>query len=303
MDTSPHRSDLLQVNGIRVHYLDWGGSGPVLLFLTGMGLSAHIYDQFAPRFVDRFHVMAVTRRGQGDSDYPETGYDPDTLTEDLRQFMGALGIDRAILVGHSMANVELCHFSALYPDRVLKLIFLDAAYDRTKFGVLREKNPLRDVQPPHEDQFTIEDYIAYTKKNFPMFAEIWSELWDEEILHSVAQDAEGRIVDKMSDQIGAAMMDGMKFYVPETANLKVPVLSIYAIWEGEDFPDHLTDEQKAQMREFIKTVRLPLQRECIEQFRREVPHAKIVEIPNGHHYCFIKHAQLVYDEMREFLRA
>jgi pimeloyl-ACP methyl ester carboxylesterase len=302
MDTSPHRSDFVQVNGIRVHYLDWGGGGPVLLFLTGMGLSAHIYDQFAPRFTDRFHVMAVTRRGQGDSDCPETGYNADTLTDDLRQFMDAVGIDRAILVGHSMANVELCHFSALYPDRVLKLIFLDAAYDRTKFGVLHEKNPLREVQPPHEDQFTIEDYIAYTKKNFPMFAEIWSELWDEEILHSVTKDAAGRIVDKTSDQIGAAIIDGMKFYSPESSSLKVPVLSIYAIWEDAYFPDHLTEDQKAQVLEFINTVRLPLQRECIEQFRRDVPHARIVEIPHGHHYCFIKHAQLVYDEMREFLR-
>ena len=81
------------------------------------------------------------------------------------------------------------------------------------------------------------------------------------------------------------------------------MLSIYAIWDGEDFPGQLTDDQKAQMREFINSVRLPLQRDCIEQFRRDVPRARIVEIPHGHHYCFIKHAQLVYDEMQKFLQA
>jgi non-heme chloroperoxidase len=126
MDHSPHKSDFVTVNGIRLHYLDWGGSRHVLLFLTGLGLSAHIYDKFAPRFADRFHVIAMTRRGHGDSDYSAGGYDPDTLTEDLLQFMDVLKIDRAILVGHSFANIELCHFSALHPERVLKLVFLDA---------------------------------------------------------------------------------------------------------------------------------------------------------------------------------
>src|SRR6266508_315876 len=117
MDTSPYKSDFVDVNGINLHYLDWGGDGPVLLFLTGMGSSAYIFSIFAQRFVDRFHVLVLDRRGHGDSDYPETGYDPDTLTEDLRQFLDALKIDQVILAGHLMAYIELCHFTALYPER------------------------------------------------------------------------------------------------------------------------------------------------------------------------------------------
>ena len=131
MDKSPHKSGFVHVNKINLHYLDWGGSGEVLLFLAGMGCNAHIFDDLALRFTDSFHVMALTRRGHGESDHPETGYDVDTLTEDLRLSLDALGIEKAILTGHSMANVELSHFSALYPERVLKLIFLDAAYDRS----------------------------------------------------------------------------------------------------------------------------------------------------------------------------
>jgi len=301
MDTSPHKSDFVNVNGIRLHYLDWGGEGPALVFLAGMGCSAHIFDKFAPRFTDNFRVVALTRRGHGDSDYPETGYDVDTLTEDVRQFMDALGIDKAILAGHSMANVELCHFSALYPARVLRLIFLDAAYDRTKFKVLREKNPLTDVQPPQEDHFTIESYIAYTKRVRPDLAEIWSDLWDEETLHSVMKSPEGKVVDKMSDKIGNALLGNLGPYSPEDSKIQAPVLSIYSIWDDYRFPDYLTEEQKVLSLEFAKTVRLPIQRECIEQFRRDVPHAKIVEIPQGHHYCFIKHADFVFDQMRKFL--
>ena len=85
MTTANHISGFVNVNGIRLHYLDWGGSGPALIFLTGMGSSAYIYNRFAPRFTDKFRVLGLTRRGHGDSDYPDTGYDADTLVEDIRQ--------------------------------------------------------------------------------------------------------------------------------------------------------------------------------------------------------------------------
>lgn len=309
MDTSPHESNFVDVNGIRLHYLDWGGNGTVLLFLTGMGLSAHIYDKFAPRFTDKFHVIALTRRGHGDSDYPETGYDIDTLTEDVRQFMNVLNIDKAILVGHSMSYIELYHFAALHPERILKLVFLDAAYDRTSpvFKTMMEKNPLRNIQIPgiSDDYYSIEDFVAAIKRNHPLFAAVWGEVMDEDLLHSVKKSPEGKIVYKMSDAIDKTLNDTMNSYTPEDSKIQAPVLSIYAI-NGSDYylsPDYMTEEQKALVIEFFDTVRPRLQRELIEQFQRSVRHARIVEIPNGHHYCFIKHEELVFDEMRKFLLA
>src|SRR4029453_1229910 len=97
----------VHVNGIRLHYLDWGGEGSTMIFLTGMGCSAYIFNKFAPRFTDKLRVLSLTRRGQGASDYPETGYDVDTLTDDIRQFMDCLCVEKAILAGHSLAGVEL----------------------------------------------------------------------------------------------------------------------------------------------------------------------------------------------------
>jgi pimeloyl-ACP methyl ester carboxylesterase len=102
MNLPNHKSDFVNINGIRLHYLDWGGKGPTLIFLTGMGSSAYIFNKFAPRFNDKFCVLALTRRGQGDSDYPETGFDADTLTEDIRQFMDRLNVEKAIFAGHSL---------------------------------------------------------------------------------------------------------------------------------------------------------------------------------------------------------
>jgi len=307
MDSSPHKSDFVNVNGIRLHYLDWGGSGPVLLFLPGLGCHAYIFDRFAPRFTDKFHVLALTRRGHGDSDYPETGYDIDTLTEDIRQFMDALQIERAILAGHSYAGIELSHFAALYPERILKLVFLDAAYDRSspECKTMMENNPLKGVEIPgtQADYYSIQDYADFLKRAYPSLGEIWGELQDEHILHEVRITPEGRVVDKMSDAISKALTDTSTSYVPEDAKIRAPVLNFYAMRDNTYFvaPSYMTEEQQARMIDFFEKFQKPWNLHSIEKFRRDVPHARIVEIPHGHHYCFIRHEELVFDEMRRFL--
>jgi pimeloyl-ACP methyl ester carboxylesterase len=307
MDTSPHKSDFVQVNGIHLHYLDWGGSGDVLLFLAGMGCNAHIFDNFAPRFADKFHVIALTRRGHGESDHPEIGYDVDTLTNDIRQFMDALGINQAILVGHSLAGAELSHFATLYPEQVLKLIFLDAAYDRSSasYKNMLEKHPLRKFQAPgaDDDHYSADDYFAGIKKTYPSLAAIWGEVMQEQSLHEITQTADGKVIDKMSDEIGKALNDMMASYVPEDAKIKAPTLGIYAISNGCYYisDDWMTEEQKYHVKDYFETVSNSCVTENIEKFRRNVPHAKIVVLPEGHHYCFIKKKEEVYDEMRKFL--
>jgi pimeloyl-ACP methyl ester carboxylesterase len=307
MDKSPHTSDFVNVNGIRLHYLDWGGNGPVLLFLPGLGCNAYIFNQFAPRFTDKFHVLGFTRRGHGDSDYPETGYDIGTLTEDIRQFMDCLKIEQTILAGHSFAGIELSHFAALYPERVLKLVFLDAAYDRSspECKTMQENNPMKGVPIPGEkdDYYTIQEQVAFLQKAYPSFAAIWGELMDEHHIHEVKRTPEGTMVYKMSDEISKAISNTVASYVPEDAKIRAPVLSIYAIKENtySVAPAYMTEEQQAQMIDFFDRFQRPWSMHSIEEFRRNVPHARIVEIPNGHHYCFIKQEDLVFNEMRRFL--
>jgi pimeloyl-ACP methyl ester carboxylesterase len=139
------------VNGIRLHYVDWGGAGPALLFLTGLGDSAHAFDSLAPSFTDRFRVLAVTRRGQGQSDKPEAGYDPRSLAEDIRAFLDAMHIERATLAGFSVAGSEETRFAGLYPARVEKLVYLDSA-DDYKSGYELATNPRSKYPLPLPDR-------------------------------------------------------------------------------------------------------------------------------------------------------
>jgi len=303
LNNSNCKSDFVTINGIRLHYLDWGGDGPALIFLTGMGATAYIFDKFAPRFTDKFHVLALTRRGHGDSDYPETGYDADTLTEDICQFMDQLNIEKAILAGHSLAGVELTHFAATYPNRIEKLIYLEALDDRRGLPAIHRQNPLRKIEIKREESIphTFEEYIADTKRNSPSIANIWSELWDVEMAHEVKLNEEGIFVERMPDSVAEMMFENLwNGYTPKRVDAIIPTLSFYAL--GTPTQSNVyTDEQKASFDQYFQNVRNPFYMSLISEFQSRFPHAKIVTLPDGHHFCFIAQEELVYNEMQKFL--
>jgi pimeloyl-ACP methyl ester carboxylesterase len=146
------RHGFAPVNGIKLHYIDWGGTGPAILFLTGLGDSADSFDSLAMRFTDRFHVWGLTRRGQGQSDKPDSGYDPQSLADDVRAFMDAIGIPRATLIGFSVAGSEMTRFATRYPSRIDRLVYMDAADDYMSGYELatnpRTRYPLPLPDPP-----------------------------------------------------------------------------------------------------------------------------------------------------------
>jgi pimeloyl-ACP methyl ester carboxylesterase len=144
------RSGFARVDGVRLHYIDWGGRGPSIVFLTGLGDGADSFDSLAKRFTDGFHVWGLTRRGQGQSDRPDSGYDPQRLAADIRAFMDAVGIERATLIGFSVAGSEMTRFAALYPNRVDRLVYLDAA-DDYKSGYELATNPRTKYPLPLPD--------------------------------------------------------------------------------------------------------------------------------------------------------
>src|SRR6476620_5927709 len=126
-DTSPHKTTFVTVApGVKLEVLDWGGTGEPLVLLTGFGDNAHVFDGFAYQFTDKFHVIGITRRGFGRSSQPASGYDLDTRARDYIRVLDALHIPAAHFAGHSLAGEELSKLGAVYPERVRKLIYMDA---------------------------------------------------------------------------------------------------------------------------------------------------------------------------------
>jgi pimeloyl-ACP methyl ester carboxylesterase len=186
-------SQFATVNGIRLHYVDWGGKGETLLFLTALGGTAEDFQPLAVKFTDHFHVRGLTRRGQGQSSKPDTGYDTSQLVEDIRAFLDQKKIKRAVLVGYSIAGNELTEFAAAYPKRLLSLVYLDAAYDLPENATLGQKAGLELPPLPGADSATLA-LIARSNEYHPDYKRIkapalaffvtydeapQSPLWDE----------------------------------------------------------------------------------------------------------------------------
>src|SRR5262245_7470811 len=119
-----HQSQFVSVDrDIRLEVLDWGGHGLTLVFLAGLGHTAHVFDEFAPRFVSKFRVVGITRRGFGASSRPSVGFGAQRLSEDVIAVMDALHLDRPVLVGHSIAGEELSYIAARDGNRIAGLVY------------------------------------------------------------------------------------------------------------------------------------------------------------------------------------
>jgi pimeloyl-ACP methyl ester carboxylesterase len=107
----------------RLHYEDWG-DGPPMLFIPAWGVSSKMWQyQMATIAGLGFRTVAYDRRGHGRSDRPGSGYDYDTLADDLARLIDHCGLDDVTLVSYSMGDGEAVRYLTRHGDRrVSKLI-------------------------------------------------------------------------------------------------------------------------------------------------------------------------------------
>ena len=170
-DTTPHTEQYLDANGARLHYLDYGGVGEPMLLLTGYGSSAHVFDQLATRFTNRFRVVALTRRGTSPSSRPVSGYDLDTLTADVIALSDALKFDRVHVVAHSLGGAEATQLATTRRDRVASVVYLDAALDAAPAEAIRKQAPIPNPQPAPGTPFAqVQEWWAAYRPDFSKVA-------------------------------------------------------------------------------------------------------------------------------------
>ena len=122
------RDNHLEVSGLRLHYLEWGkpDSEPMLLLHGFMG-HAHVWDNVASVFAERYRVLALDQRGHGESGWSEeaayTIYDHYT---DICGFVETLDLKDLNLIGHSMGGRNALLYAACTPQRVKRLVMVDA---------------------------------------------------------------------------------------------------------------------------------------------------------------------------------
>ena len=131
------RDQFISIDGLRLHYLQWGtASSPLVVLLHGGSAHAHWWDQFAAAIADTHRVLALDLRGHGDSEHPDPpAYRVDDYVHDLTAFIAALGTDRIHLVGHSLGAMVATAFAGQHPEQLRSLVIVDSQLRLTPAGV------------------------------------------------------------------------------------------------------------------------------------------------------------------------
>lgn len=295
-DKSPHKTGFATTGDIKLHYLDWGGKGESLLFLAGATNTAHIFDDIAPKFTDRFRVLGLTRRGHGQSDAPADGYDIPTLVEDIRQFLDRMKIERVILVGHSLAGDEMTKFAETYPKRVNKLVYLDAAYDRAELLLMMAKAP---TQAPPVSQHDLTTFVGLRNSTKELFG-FWSEAQEAD-LRETSLGADGKIKSPVSPQTMAGLFKGLQKSQLDYTKVKSPALAFYTVVKNPVFPAYLDEAARQKTLTYTNEQWKPYVNRQIERFKTEVAGGQVIELPDANHFLFIQRQDEVVKEMRKFL--
>jgi pimeloyl-ACP methyl ester carboxylesterase len=295
-DPSSHRVRLVSVNkDVRLEVLDWGGNGPPLLFLPGLGNTAHVFDTFAPKFIDKHHVYGITRRGIGASSIPpptEENYDADRLGDDVLAVIVALKLNRPVLAGHSIAGEELSSIGSRHPEKVAGLVYLDAQYEfafyapeadtiNVDLNILRrdlERLPPAGVSPS-ESRALIDEIEAI----FPRFrAELERYRAKLEGLPEFPP-----LPNSPQQKASDAILAGARKYT----TIRVPALAIAAVPQA-CAPNCETAASKEQAAADLLHV---------DGFEKGVPTARVVRLPYANHNVFRSNEADVLREMNAFM--
>lgn len=310
-NSTPQSVQMVTVdNDVRLEVLDWGGNGPPLIFLAGLGATAHTFDEFAPRFTAGHHVYGITRRGYGASSKPDpddSNYSADRLGEDVLSVMDTLKLDRPVLVGWSLAGEELSWVATHKPDRVAGLIYLEGAYAYSYYAPGNAYPPginlIIDVKDLRQETEALNSLwykpdkarAAIDKLMKIDQAQLRTDLSAAKNLfkHVPAAPPMPRAPDPQSQQ--AKIAGAIEAGVEKFGTLPVPVLAIFATPKAEPsgVPAALFRYVHAAESASIETL--------IKNFHAGNPSAHIVRIANSQHAVFKSNPDQVEKAMDGFL--
>lgn len=288
---------------MRLEVLDWGGSGPPIVLL-GCYLTAHLYDEFAPKLTNQFRVYGITRRGLGASDKPASGYSVERSANDVLEVLRQLKLDTPILVGYSCAGQVLSHLGAQHSDRLGGLVYMDAADDPTlKPTEHQVPFPDRALLPPSMTPSPAPDYSSFAAYALAQRRDHGVAFPEAELRQQFVANPDGSVgPSRLSAAIRKAITEDSRVK-PDYARIRVPVLAIYR--RDAPYPEFeanfrvRTEQERGALRQQYAATRA-----MIERWQRDllagIPSARIVELPRANLYMFLSNEADVIRELRAF---
>jgi 3-oxoadipate enol-lactonase len=176
------------VNGARIAYDEYG-SGPAVVLIHGLGGNrTDVWRHVTAPLARDYRVVAYDMRGSGESEIADGPYTIDLLADDVDGLLGALGIERAALVGHSMGGAIALTEAARRPERVWGVAGVGTAATLT--AQQREGMQTRAETVEAEGMGAIAETVA-TNGTAPSFREQHAEDFQELISMLASNDPAG----------------------------------------------------------------------------------------------------------------
>ena len=268
-------SRFIEVNGVKLHYLDYGTAGcRPMVCVHGGAAHAHWFDFVAPGLTPDHHVFAPDLRGHGDSEWadPQT-YSFESHAADMNAFLEKLDLSDVVLVGHSMGGMISLLHAATHPGRISRLIIVDS----TMLMPMDRVEKMREFSARQARVYATQDELIARYRLEPAK----SQLAAAEVIHHMAIHS-GRQYDEGQWQHKADRRVYVNFQqvagVPLWEKIKIPSLVIKGEHSTRFMPDVLAE------------------------IRARAPQVQMAEVPASDHHIMLENPQGFVDVVRKFLR-
>ncbi len=247
-------------NGINLHYLDHPGAGPTLVLAPGLTANAHAFDAIVPQLAGHMRVLALDLRGRGQSAAPPSGYTMADHAADVLGLLDTLGIEQVVMGGHSFGGFLSLYLAAHAPERVARLVVIDAAVSVAGPRTRELIQPALDRLGQTYASFA--DYLALLKAapyyhNWP-----WDPAVESYYQADVHVAADGSVRARSQPAHIAAAMDGViaEPWREHLARVTQPVLLLHALgaYGPPGAPPIVSAEQAAETVELLPDCRYVL---------------------------------------------
>lgn len=267
----PVRDDFIKAGDLTFHYVKWCEQGQPIVGVHGLTANAFCFQALADDLARDYQLYAYDLRGRGDSDKPEHGYSVPLHAEDLAKIIDALGLERPVLIGHSLGALTSLYFAAHYPDKLSKLVLIDAGGPLP--WEMPEEQPAWLTTSISRLGTSVPSFEEYTQrlKQVPFLGPYWNPYVELYFEHDVRHNSDGSVASKCYRE--GVLEEGSRYREARSeelwAHVQVPTLLLRAGKGMFADNDQLLPEESAEMA------------------RREIKNCRFVNFPNLNHYTIM----------------
>jgi pimeloyl-ACP methyl ester carboxylesterase len=273
-------------DGVKIQLAVWEGKGKEILCVHGITANSRFWDCMASALAPHHRVIAMDLRGRGLSEKPPTGYSIKHHCKDIAALMDDQGLERPVVMGHSLGAFISLVFAAQYPERVDRLILVDGGGKLSEdqmakvfAGIKPSLDRLGKIFPSFETYLSLMKQAPYLQP-WNLYMETYFRYEIEEVQGGIRSRVHPNHIEEEAKNLKE--VDSREFY----KKVKSPTLILRAT-KGMLAEDDLL-----------------LPEDVVEQMVREIPNAKRVDVEGANHYSIlfqpnVKRDQSILDFLKE----